>query len=228
MQVRFLPRPLLKLYNMVIDNFDLISKHLEFTSPDDFYFVQVFVRGKDGRKANVDGGLIGGNNKNRLVRIWTIRSIDELFKAKPDIISIANSVGGRVYIHPTKRSFKEVARECMRLTTESYLSENYQGLKGSYSSACGISYVTSDKKFIIDLDYNKDFQDTSEGFYIGDYIDCLNNECDPVNTEKLEYIVPTAHGMHLITRPFNIAKFKNKFPLVDIHKNNPTLLYFSE
>ena len=29
----------------------------------------------------------------------------------------------------------------------------------------------------------------------------------------------------LITTPFNLQQFKEKYPDVDVHKNNPTLLY---
>ena len=37
--------------------------------------------------------------------------------------------------------------------------------------------------------------------------------------------VKTKSGWHLITKPFNIQKFKEKYPDIDVHKNNPTLLY---
>jgi len=37
--------------------------------------------------------------------------------------------------------------------------------------------------------------------------------------------VPTKSGVHIITRPFNLKKFKEKYPNVDVHKDNPTILY---
>ncbi|WP_265091158.1 hypothetical protein, partial [Acinetobacter baumannii] len=37
--------------------------------------------------------------------------------------------------------------------------------------------------------------------------------------------IPTMNGCHLITKPFNLQKFKEKFPEIDVHKNNPTILY---
>ena len=33
------------------------------------------------------------------------------------------------------------------------------------------------------------------------------------------------NGIHLITTSFNLQQFKEKYPDIDIHKNNPTLLY---
>lgn len=220
-----------------VNNFDLIKNHLTFDSPDDFYFVQVIVRGKDGRINNVDGGTINSSNKNRMVRIWTIRSLDEFEHAKYDMISIANSVGGRVYIYPTKRSFKDVARETLRLVTDIYLSENYDGMKMAYSSACGISYNKKDKKFVVDIDW-ENFDDDINNCIYKDRNDVLNNiktfidtQCEPFEKDSAEskifYEVPTLHGIHLITKSFNIQKFKVRFPKIDVHKNNPTLLYFT-
>lgn len=219
---------------VTVNNFDLIKNHLTFDSPDDFYFVQVFVRGKDGRTANVDGGPMNSNNKNRMVRIWTIRSLDEFEHAKYDIISIANSVGGRAYIHPTKRSFKDVARECLRLSTETYLSENYDGMKTAYARACGVSYNKKDKKFLVDIDWDDFAEEIATYLYKGRE-DLLNNvrmfidsQCEPYEGEsKILYEVPTLHGIHLITKPFNVKKFHDRFPKIVVHKNNPTLLYYT-
>jgi hypothetical protein len=39
------------------------------------------------------------------------------------------------------------------------------------------------------------------------------------------YKVPTKNGIHLITNPFNLNAFKFGFPNIDVHKNNPTILY---
>ena len=39
------------------------------------------------------------------------------------------------------------------------------------------------------------------------------------------YSIPTKNGLHLICRPFNSAKFCHKYPEVDVHKDNPTILF---
>lgn len=49
---------------MTIDNFDLIEENLKFESNDDFYFLQVIQRKKDG---NVTGR---GNNGARLIKAY--------------------------------------------------------------------------------------------------------------------------------------------------------------
>jgi hypothetical protein len=43
---------------------------------------------------------------------------------------------------------------------------------------------------------------------------------------KIEAIIPTKNGHHLITKRFNTQTFKEKYPEIDIQKKNPTLLYY--
>ena len=203
---------------MIVDNFNVFKKIINTLNEDEFYFVQILIRGKDG---HTEPG-INGNNKNRLIKFYTIKSAEHLEKVENEIKSICNAVNARAYIHPTKRSFKAVSKECLKATVEMFLSENNMGLKGAYSTACGKSYITSDKKFVIDLDDENASQEK-----IKEIVDYITNECEPLSHNKLCYRVDTAHGMHLITTPFNTAKFCQKFPGIDVHKNNPTLLYFN-
>ena len=203
---------------MIVDNFNVFKKIINTLNEDEFYFVQILIRGKDG---HTEPG-INGNNKNRLIKFYTIKSAEHLEKVENEIKSICNAVNARAYIHPTKRSFKAVSKECLKATVEMFLSENNVGLKGAYSTACGKSYITADKKFVIDLDDENAPQEK-----IKEIVDYITNECEPLSHNKLCYRVDTAHGMHLITTPFNTAKFCQKFPGIDVHKNNPTLLYFN-
>lgn len=43
--------------------------------------------------------------------------------------------------------------------------------------------------------------------------------------EKVLMELPTKNGIHLITKPFDKREFNKKYPLVDIHKDNPINLY---
>ena len=200
-----------------VDNFELFKSVMTFNNEDEFYFVQILIRGKDG---HTEPG-VNGNNKNRLIKFYTVKSVEHLERLKPEIISICNAVNARAYIHPTKRSFNEVADECLRATTEMYLCrDNHVGLKGVYSTACGKSYISKDKKFVIDLDD----EDVSKAAQIVEYIEF---HCEPFGTVKYQYRVPTLHGIHIITSPFNTQKFGLEFPNIDVHKNNPTLLYYN-
>ena len=43
---------------------------------------------------------------------------------------------------------------------------------------------------------------------------------------KVEAIIPTKNGHHLITKRFDVMSFKQEYPDIDIQKKNPTLLYY--
>jgi hypothetical protein len=204
-----------------VDNFDLIANNLlaiNKPTEEEFYFLQVLTRGKDGNKG------ANGNNNNRLLKFYNIHSKEQLLDLKEEIISLCKINNARAYINPTKRNYKEVANAMMEQAMHTFISEDYKGLKRVYSKACGQSYLRNDKKFIVDLD----------GYFIGDkYIDNIKKtiyKCrgrGGENSDKIFMIVPTKHGCHLITWPFDISQFSQIYPNIDIHKNNPTLLYYS-
>jgi hypothetical protein len=56
----------------------------------------------------------------------------------------------------------------------------------------------------------------------------IDHECAPFGTSKIEAIIPTRNGHHLITKKFNVLKFKEAYPDLDIQKRNPTLLYYPD
>lgn len=201
---------------MEINNFDLIKSHLHFNSEDDFYFLQILQRPKDGNN-------IRGNNKNRLVKYYIIRSEDSFKKYEKEIIDLCQLFNARAYIHPTKRSFKEVAKIHIKNIIDTYTSENYISLGKEYTSACGQSWVSEDKKFVLDID-------TPYSLELELLLSELLKNCNPVGKNKIVYRVPTLNGFHLICTPFDTYKFCQDLIInklnIDIHKNNPTLLYY--
>ena len=74
----------------IVDNFDLFREKMNWNSPDEFYFVQILIRGKDGH--NEPG--VNGNNKNRIIKMYTIKSLDDLNKYELEIKAICHAVNG--------------------------------------------------------------------------------------------------------------------------------------
>lgn len=95
----------------MIDNFDIARQWMKFDSDDEFFFIQVLVRGKDGNKAN-------GNNTNRTIKYYTVRSLDEFNAIEQEIKYLCSQFNTRAYIHYSKRSFKQVGREMLRDVTD--------------------------------------------------------------------------------------------------------------
>ncbi len=198
---------------MQVNNFKLIRDFIEFESEDDFYFVQILQRAKDNKE-------LGSNN--RLIKSYYIRSKESLDKHSAEIIKICDIFKARAYIHLTKRSFKQVALLAIANLAHRINSNGEDHAARSYNTACGNQYDYNTKKWIVDIDT----KDKNIIASIKEIIELVEPE-----GEKILIEIPTKNGVHLITKPFNSKEFQNKyksideFQVLDIHKNNPTILY---
>lgn len=91
--------------HLTIDNFDKISKILEFNSPDDFYFVQIIKRFKDNPNDNRSIGNYHGGAW--YIQGFRVHSVDELLSLKPKIIDLCEKNNARAYITVNNRSEKQ-------------------------------------------------------------------------------------------------------------------------
>ena len=189
------------------NNFEQIKSLLKFEHPDEFYFIQVLQRNKEN--------LVLGSN-NRLVKAYYIYSTEQLDKYKDEMITLAQTFRARVYIHLNRRNARMIALEMMEDLAHSIKSNQFY-LSKIYNSVCGRHHSEKDKTQILDVD-------TKDSEYIDDIIRFTYN-IDPIGLDKYITSIPTKNGYHLIFKPFNTLKFAHKYPEIEIHKNNPTILY---
>ena len=201
---------------MEINNFDLILDQLSFNNRDEFYFVQVIQRRKDGNEGlHVRSGY-------RLIKSYYIYSKQELIDLKDRIIELCRNNNARAYINPNVRNAKEVALECIKKYADLVLNDNSFMGNNIWDSSCGCTRARGYKAlWIIDVD-NLEHLET---------IRTIINSCQGAPGERIKYVVPTVHGCHLITYGFNREEFNNRLRetevgYVDVHKDNPTLLYY--
>jgi hypothetical protein len=121
----------------------------------------------------------------------------------------------RCYIHVQKQSHLDVSLNMMIELSQRIKNGNHEQ-QSLFDSVVG-GLKTNEKRWIVDID-NKDINYNIE---IGNFIHSLR----PVG-EKVQSIIPTKNGYHLITDKFDVKTFKETYPNVDIQKKNPTLLYF--
>lgn len=202
----------------VVDNFDEFKKIMHFENDNEFYFIQILMRRKDGHH---EPGINGDNSANRLIKFYTIHSKDELDRKKDEIIKLCQIFNARAYIHPSKRDDNEIADKVLKLTTDMYLEKTYRHrMKCIYTRACGLTPMKEDKMWVVDID-TKDMDEVKR-------IEAIINSCRP-DGSKIVTLLPTKSGYHVITRPFDLKAFKEGGGNdIDVHKNNPTLLYFEE
>lgn len=195
----------------VIDNFELIKKHINCGN-DEFFLCQVIQRGKDQ--------INGCNSKQRTIRSYYVSNPEYLDEKKSDIITMCEKYNARAYINLNKKSKKQIALKSLENIAHMISSENYKGLFSVIDSSCGqTGACDGNKTWLVDID-------SKETCVIEEVIDVIN-ECEPFGVEKVVEVVPTLHGYHLITKPFNKKKFRDNYnDKIDIHDNNPTLLYY--
>lgn len=190
----------------MVYNFDLILPLLEFKSEDDFYFLQIIKRKKENKE-------IGSNS--HVVKTYFIKSVEDLLNDKEEMICLADFHNARVCINLNKRSFEKTCFHTLKKLTDQILNKDYRQARKAYASVCGTYTAEKDRKWVVDID--------EKGRRANEVLQTIDR-CDPEGN-KLIVILDTKNGVHLITKPFNVQQFREKYPDIDIHKNNPTLLY---
>lgn len=197
----------------MVNNFELIKPLLKWDSDDEFYFVQVIQRKKDN-----PGIVKGSNNNNRLIKAYYIKSTEHLDKYKEEMITLADTFNARVGINLNKRSFKRTTLNTLEKIIHQMQNGDYHNTMKAYNSACGIYNSQSDRIWLLDVDVRG---------ICGELIGFIET-CQPIHVTKVIEIIPTKSGYHIITKPFDTRGFVKIYPEIEIHKNNPTVLYIPE
>lgn len=193
----------------MINNFEQINSLLNFENNDDFYYLQIIQRRKD---------IPTLRDNNISIMTYYITN-NEMFKAifENEIKIMCYTFNARAYINLNKRSFKKISFKMIKELADNLSEEIYNSNKDIFNSMCGKYHNDPVKKWIIDLDEKVDSS------IIESYWKFIEN-LQPIGSKKIATI-PTKNGVHLICTPFDLQTFKRDFPLIDVHKNNPTLLF---
>lgn len=190
----------------MVDNFNQIMELLSFDSDDEFYFCQILKRKKENPE-------LGSNS--HVVKTYYISSIDSLEKDKGEMICLAEYHKARVCINLNKRSFERICYHNLKSITDHIMNKDFKAVKKAYNSCCGSFAADENTKWVIDIDEKGVLASK-----VLKFIDTLRPD-----GSKLIKILDTKNGVHLITKPFDVQAFKNVYPDIEIHKNNPTILY---
>ena len=209
----------------MIDNIDLIKPLLNFDKEGDFYQLFVFLRKKDqpeGEKQN--------HQSVRTIKTYCITSIPYLDMRYEEIKMLCEVFKARAYIHVAKQNHMDVS---LNMITEivTRVQSGQTNQKNVFDSVVG-QIKTLEKRWIVDVD-QKEISPLM--------IAHIEYGCKPITEisfdeigvptgyksgPKIEAIIPTKNGHHLITKRFDVMEFKKNYPDIDIQKKNPTLLYY--
>jgi hypothetical protein len=209
----------------MIDNIELVKPLLNFDKEGDFYMLYVFKRKKDQPEGERDN-----HQSVRTIKTYCINSISYLDMRYEEIKQLCEVFKARAYIHVVKQNHMDVSLNMIsEIVTRIQSGQINQ--KNVFDSVVG-QIKTQEKRWIVDVD-DKEISPLM--------ITHIEYECAPITKikfddagvpigyevgPKIEAIIPTKNGHHLITKRFNTQTFKEKYPEIDIQKKNPTLLYY--
>jgi hypothetical protein len=194
----------------MINNLDIIKPLLNFTEEGDFYMLYILKRKKDQPKEERDN-----HQSSRTIKTYCIDSLDYLDSKYEEIIQLSELFKARAYIHIQKQNHKDVALDMMMLLAER-IKNGQHNQKNLFESVVG-KVKRMENRWIVDID-DKDEKELAKTIAILD-------ETRPEGN-KVEAVIPTKSGYHLITKRFDVKSFSEKYPEIDIQRKNPTLLYF--
>lgn len=212
----------------MIDNLELIKPLLNFENEGDFYMLYVLKRKKDQPEGERDN-----HQSVRTIKSYCVESIEYLEKRYDEIKQLCEMFKARAYIHVQKQNHKDVSLEMMVSLAEK-IKNGQNNQKNLFDSVVG-QLKTYEKRWVVDVDDIKPFSPLMMAY--------IEYECKPITVikfdevgfpigyevgPKIEAVIPTKNGHHLITKRFDVVEFKKKYPDVEIQKKNPTLLYLPD
>ena len=193
----------------MVDNFKLIKPFLEFPNDDIYYHLQILRRGKDHPELPA---------ANRVIKPYFICSLESLDYVEDEIKKLCEFFGARAYINLAPKSIKKTTMLQLKYLAQRTYEGDFKKIWKSWNTCAG-EIKGEEPRWVVDIDntylQREDYEERLVKYL--SYLDPMGN--------KVVAKIPTKSGFHLITTPFNIQRFKEQCPDIDVHKNNPTLLY---
>jgi len=191
-----------------MNNFKQIKTLLSFKDSGDFYFIQIFKRRKDNPELP---------KSEKLIKSYSVFSLEEYDKLEEHIIETCTQNNARAYIRLNKRNSAVIALKMIQDIAAKAVCNQTQSLFKVYDSIVGQNHSDPNKTWIVDIDNT----DVNEAVKIRMYVRSITD------IQGVRAMLKTLNGYHLITKPFNRKLFSEKYPDIDIHTDNPTLLYYN-
>jgi len=199
----------------MIDNLELIKPLLNFEKEGDFYMLYVFKRKKDQTtdKAN--------HQSVRTIKTYCIESVEYLESRYEEIKQLCEMFKARAYIHVQKQNHQDVSLEMM-VALANKIRNGQLKQQHLFDSVVG-QVKTLEKRWIIDID--------TKSIHTRNMMVNIIESTRPTDKgSKVEAIIPTKSGVHLITTRFDVMEFGKQLTergevVPDIQKKNPTLLF---
>lgn len=202
---------------MKIDNFYYLSYYFDNLTTDEFLFVTIIQRKKDGHSE-----LSNNNDGYRTIKMFTISSLTELMSYKKTIVELCTKLKARAYVNVEKRNYKEIALYCATDFIDLIRNNNSKNIMKVVQSCCSKYRARgATKYFTLDID-------SKNGDLLTKAISMVT-ECGGV----VQTILNTVNGYHVICTVFNREQFEQLIHMysvedVTVKVNSPVLLYYNK
>lgn len=200
----------------MIDNFEKLVDLgvVKFIDPDLFYFIQIIKRKKDNPDLH---------KSEKVVRSYYVNNYSDYYgKVKDSIIRTCFENNARAYIRVNRRSYFKAHIRTIKYLAELLEYEQHSKVPTAYDTVLGRYSADPEKKWVIDIDFDDKINKYDK------FILDIETSIHTLLTESgntFHGFVPTPNGQHIISGAFNLKKFRDSHPSIDIHKDNPTILY---
>ena len=184
----------------MIYNFPQIRKMLNFKDPGDFYFIEIL-----GISDSVD------------IKTYHIYSISEFDSIQDDIINTCEAKNARAYIRMNTRNSKVIALSLIKRLADLVQSGQTDRSEDLYNTVCKETRIETDTNWIISVDNRND------EVYAKQVLEDLWNQMLYGGIILSE--IDTVTGKDLITTYFNIEKFKQSCPKINVDTDPSTLIF---
>ena len=192
---------------MKVDNFYSIRGTLEFDNPEEFYYISLMQRNKDGVK------VASSHDNCRRIRTFYVFSLEEFDRIIPFIKEICDNLNARAYIEMNRKNIFQCQLECIKRLAECIEHRTVKS-RAIMDSVVG-GAPSRDKLWMIDVDNH--YPDDA---IITDIIEYITH-----HNGKHYAVFPTVNGCHIITSRFDHREFE--FEDCEIKRNAFTLLYYN-
>jgi hypothetical protein len=192
----------------MVDNINAIRNTLEFDNPEEFYYISIMQRNKDGVK------VAGSHDNARRIRTFYVFTLEDFDKVTDFIKEICDKLNARCYIEMNRKNIFQCQLECIKRLAECIEHRTTKSRAIMDSVVAGAP--SRDKLWMIDCDGK--------------------NPGDPIIDEIIEYVenhhgkhyavLPTVSGCHIITSRFDPRFFQ--FEDCELKRNAFTLLYYND
>lgn len=199
---------------MIVDNFDLVENLIEQFRVEGTVFDLLIIQRKKDNKDHKSGKIIYRK---------LISSKESLLSKKFLITTLCEHYKARAYINLTPKSKENITKRlAVKAVEDVSFTHNFEPER-LLGAAIGETKGQHTPKFwVVDID----FSDKVDNELVQTVRNKINS-CRPVG-EKIWATIPTRHGIHLLTSPFDLSEYNNAGLDSEVKKDNPTLLYYPD